>query len=290
MQERERTNAAKRHSIYRDIAAPAAGPALAFGVTLVRLASGREVSDAVITPLLFAAVVIGAALSGRWPALATAALATFGLVLGSSETDPLRTGLAVAALVAIALVTGELRDRAERAEGAVEVAHQRLQRVALRDALTGLLDRRGFEFAMGVEIARERRRGGTFALLLLDLSGVKTANERFGASVGDTLIQVLADAIEQRIRQSDIPARVADHQFAVILPDTNARGAEVIAGQILGSFKDELAGVAPSGLVARGSFAFSLFPADGRNADELLNGATRRLEAAPSGGTIPDGA
>ncbi len=290
MQERQQTTVPRRLGIYRDVAAPAAGPLLAFVVILLRLASGREVPDGVITPLLFGAVVIGAALSGRWPALATAALATFGLVLGSSGADPTMTAVAVGALVAIALVTGELRDRVERAERAVEVANQRLQRVALRDALTGLLDRRGFEFAMGVEVARETRRSGTFALLLLDLRGVKTANERFGQAVGDTLIQVLADAIEQRIRQSDIPARVADHRFTVILPDTNTGGAEVIAGQILASFHDELRGVAPSGLVARTSFAISLFPADGRNVDELLTGATRRLEEAQAGGTTPGGA
>jgi diguanylate cyclase (GGDEF)-like protein len=286
MQEKQPSTAAKRPSFYRDLAAPAAGPLLAFVVTLMRVAGDRELSDSVVTPLLFLAVVMAAALSGRWPALATAALAAFGLVLGSDENDPPRTALAIGALLATALGTGELRDRADRADRAVEVANQRLQRVALRDALTGLLDRRGFEFAMGVEIARETRRNGTFALLLLDLSGVRVANERFGQSVGDTLIQVLADAIEQRIRQSDIPARVADHQFAVILPDTNTSGTEVIARSILSSFQEELRAVAPSGLVARGSFAISLFPGDGRDVNGLLTGATRRLEDPSSSGTF----
>jgi len=277
----------RRPSIYRDIAAPGAGPLLALVLTLTRPASGQDMSEGVFTALLFAAVVVGAGLGGRWPALLTAALAAFSLVLTSSESDRAATALAIAALVAVALVTGELRDRAERAERAVEVASQRLKRVALHDALTGLLDRRGFEFAMGVEIARETRRAGAFAILLLELGGVKAANERFGRSVGDTLIQVLADVIAQRIRQSDIPARVADHQFAVILPDTNTRGAEVIARQILASFLDDLHGVVPSSLVARGSFAVSLFPADGRSMDTLFTSASRRLEETPSEGKDP---
>jgi diguanylate cyclase (GGDEF)-like protein len=238
-------------------------------------------SDNVFTALLFGSVVVGAGFGGRWSALATAALAALGLLLSSGDGDLATAALAIAALVAIALVTGELRDRAERAERAVEVANQRLKRVALRDSLTGLLDRRGFEYAMGVEIARETRRNGSFALLLLELNGVKAAGNRFGRSVGDTLIQVLADAIEQRIRQSDIPSRVSDYQFAVILPDTSTGGAEVIAGQILTRFLDDLGGIVPGNLVARGSFAIAIFPADGSNLDALLTSASQRLAAQP---------
>ena len=281
MDEREQVTSQKRASMYRDVAASGAGPLLAFAVTLARLESGRDLSNSAFAALLFAAVVVGAGFGGRWSALATAALAAFGLALSSGESELVATGLAIAALVATALVTGELRDRAERAERAVEVANQRLKRVALRDALTGLLDRRGFEYAMGVEIARETRRSGTFALLLLEIGGVKAAGDRFGRSVGDTLIQVLADAIEQRIRQSDIPSRVSDYQFAVILPDTNTGGAEVIAGQILKRFLDDLRGIVPGNLVARGSFAVAIFPADGSTLDTLLTSASRRLEAPP---------
>jgi diguanylate cyclase (GGDEF)-like protein len=279
MSEREQGTVEKRTNVYRDLAASAAGPLLAFTVTLARLGSGQDMSTSVFTALLFAAVVVGAGFGGRWSALATAALAGLGLILSSSETDRAATALTIAALVAIALVTGELRDRAERAERAVDVANQRLRRVALRDALTGLLDRRGFEYAMGVEIARETRRSGTFALLLLELSGVKAAGDRFGRSVGDTLIQVLADAIEQRIRQSDIPSRLSDYQFAVILPDTGTAGAEVIAGQILARFLDDLHGIVPGNLVARGAFAVAIFPADGGDLDALLTSASRKLEA-----------
>jgi diguanylate cyclase (GGDEF)-like protein len=279
MSEREQGTVEKRTNVYRDLAASAAGPLLAFTVTLARLGSGQDMSTSVFTALLFAAVVVGAGFGGRWSALATAALAGLGLILSSSESDRAATALTIAALVAIALVTGELRDRAERAERAVDVANQRLRRVALRDALTGLLDRRGFEYAMGVEIARETRRSGTFALLLLELSGVKAAGDRFGRSVGDTLIQVLADAIEQRIRQSDIPSRLSDYQFAVILPDTGTAGAEVIAGQILARFLDDLHGIVPGNLVARGAFAVAIFPADGGDLDALLTSASRKLEA-----------
>jgi diguanylate cyclase (GGDEF)-like protein len=280
MNERERGATERRTSVYREIVASGAGPLLAFTVTLARLGSGQDMSTSVFTALLFAAVVVGAGFGGRWSALASAALAGLGLVLSSSESERPATALTIAALVTIALVTGELRDRAERADRAVEVANQRLKRVALRDALTGLLDRRGFEYAMGVEIARETRRSGTFALLLVELSGVKAAGDRFGRSVGETLIQVLADAIEQRIRQSDIPSRVSDYQFAVILPDTSTTGAEVIAGQILGRFLNELRGIVPGNLDARGSFAVAIFPADGNTPDALLSSASGRLETS----------
>jgi diguanylate cyclase (GGDEF)-like protein len=279
MNEREQGPTETRTSVYKDVASSGGGPLLAFTVTLARLGSGQDMSTGVFTALLFAAVAVGAGFGGRGSALATAALAGLGLLLSSDEAERPATALTMAALLTIALVTGELRDRAERADRAAEVANQRLKRVALRDALTGLFDRRGFEYSMGVEIARETRRSGSFALLLLELSGVKAAGDRFGRSVGDTLIQVLADAIEQRIRQSDTPSRVSDDQFAVILPDTNAAGAEVIAGQILARFLDDLRGIVPGDLVARGSFAVAIFPADGSTADALLTSASRRLES-----------
>jgi diguanylate cyclase (GGDEF)-like protein len=279
MNEREQGPTETRTSVYKDVASSGGGPLLAFTVTLARLGSGQDMSTGVFTALLFAAVAVGAGFGGRGSALATAALAGLGLLLSSDEAERPATALTMAALLTIALVTGELRDRAERADRAAEVANQRLKRVALRDALTGLFDRRGFEYSMGVEIARETRRSGSFALLLLELSGVKAAGDRFGRSVGDTLIQVLADAIEQRIRQSDTPSRVSDDQFAVILPDTNTAGAEVIAGQILARFLDDLRGIVPGDLVARGSFAVAIFPADGSTADALLTSASRRLES-----------
>ena len=256
-----------------------AGPIIAFVVTLARIVLGPALNQDFLVPLVLAAVVAGATFGGRWSALATVAIAAVGLALALTGETIESTAVAILAAVAIALTTGELRDRAERSERELDVANQRLRRLALRDTLTGLLDRRGFELALGIEIAREGRRGGRFAVALLEAT--VTANARFGRSVQDTILQVFGDSIEQRIRQSDIAARVGDREFAVILPDADERGAEVVARAILGALDSNLRGILPSDLAVGATFGIARFPEDGRGADVLLGAAARaRREAS----------
>ena len=266
----------------RDGAARLAGPAIAFGVALARIVLGKDMNDGYLVPILFAVVVAGAALGGRWSALATVAIAAIGLALTATPDLVAPTIVAIAAATAIGLATGELRDRAERAERGIEVANQRLRRLALRDTLTGLLDRRGFDFALRIELAREARRGGHFGVVLFELSGLKNANERLGRSVGDTLLQVFGDSLETRIRQSDIAARVGGDEFAVILPDADARGAQVAADQILKAFVTNVQGILPRDIEMTGRFGVARFPEDGSEPDALLAAATRAREAAPA--------
>ena len=239
------------------------------------------------TPLLFAAVLLGAAFAGKWSALATTAIASFGLLLGTRDGDLGTTLITVAALVAAALVTGELRDRAERSERSAEIANARLKRVSLRDGVTGLLDKRGFELAIGIEIARATRRRGTLAVLLVHLDGMSAAGERFGHSVADTLVQVLADAVERRIRQSDVSARIADDEIAVILPDTDAPGAALIASHVIARFREDLRGAVPSSLAAQADYGVAMYPADGREMDALLASASRAMRGELSGAARP---
>jgi len=255
----------------------ALGPFCAFLVVFARLTTNHDVVVEAAAPFLFVSVLIGAAFAGRWSALSTVAIGTFGLLLGMKEADRATTILAVAALVSTALVTGELRDRAERAERAAEIAAARLKRVSLRDPLTGMLDRRGFELAIGIEIAREARRNASLALLLIKVTGLAATNQRFGHSIGDTVVQVLADAVERRIRQSDVAARIADDQIAIVLPDTDAVGTGVIATHVLARFRSDLRGVAPTGLIADAVYGVAAFPADGKGMDELLTSAERAL-------------
>jgi len=259
-----------------------AGPAVAFAVALARILLGKAMEQSYVVPILFAAVVAGAALGGRWSALATVAIAAVGLALTATPDLVAPTIVAIAAATAIALATGELRDRAERSERGIDVANQRLRRLALRDTLTGLLDRRGFDFALRIELAREARRGGQFGILLFELDGLNTANERFGRSVGDTLLQVFGDSLETRIRQSDIAARVGGDEFAVILPDADARGAAIVGDQIMKAFAQNVQGILPRDLEMSGRFGVARFPEDGSEPDALLSAAARAREAAPA--------
>ena len=260
--------------LLRQAAAEAAGPVIAFAAALARIGSGREIPDAIFVSALFAAVVAGAAFGGRWSALATVGLATIGLLVTLGNSLGPAAAAPVIVAVIVALVTGELRDRADRGEQDAALARARLRRLALRDPLTGLLDRRGFDFAIGVEMGREARRGGHFALLLFDLQELTSATERLGRSVADTILQVFGDSLEARIRQSDIPARIGEVEFAVILPDADRAGADVVAREVIKTFVENLRGIVPADLEVGARFGVARFPSEGRSSETLIGLAT----------------
>jgi diguanylate cyclase (GGDEF)-like protein len=98
-----------------------------------------------------------------------------------------------------------------------------------RDALTGLLNRARFEEELERHLAHGRRYGMTGALIVLDLNDFKTVNEEYGHRAGDRVLIVVAAALANRLRESDLLARVGANQFAVLLPQAKPHEAERVS-------------------------------------------------------------
>lgn len=109
---------------------------------------------------------------------------------------------------------------------------EQLRRLAGRDELTGLANRRTFNDALERELARARRTRGTLSLLLLDLDGLKTINDAHGHPAGDLALSALAQAAEACVRQADVVARLGGDEFAVVLPDTSEAEASAIGVRV----------------------------------------------------------
>ncbi len=108
---------------------------------------------------------------------------------------------------------------------------------ALSDPLTGLMNRRAFnDFA---ERASRRRKYGRepMALLVLDLDGFKSINDRFGHDVGDRMLVAFAHEAEASIRPADQLYRIGGEEFCCHLPDTEVAGAIVVAERIRAAFE-----------------------------------------------------
>lgn len=108
-----------------------------------------------------------------------------------------------------------------------------LQYLADHDALTGLFNRRRFDEELEREIARARREGAECCVLALDLDNFKYLNDSLGHSVGDELITRISHLLREQIRETDVLARLGGDEFALILPNTDAVGAERLAAQLL---------------------------------------------------------
>ena len=110
--------------------------------------------------------------------------------------------------------------------------HQHLQEMALRDALTGVLNRQAFERVVTRELRLNLRYGVPTCLLWLDLDYFTTVNEVLGHSSGDEVLRTAAEFIRTTIRDSDVIGRVGGEAFGVILPHTNQEQASVFAERL----------------------------------------------------------
>jgi diguanylate cyclase (GGDEF)-like protein/PAS domain S-box-containing protein len=88
---------------------------------------------------------------------------------------------------------------------------------ATHDALTGLTNRREFEQQVGWAIAEQKRAGGDYALLYLDLDQFKVVNDTCGHAAGDELICLVSWAVKQELRAGDVLARLGGDEFGVLL-------------------------------------------------------------------------
>lgn len=97
-----------------------------------------------------------------------------------------------------------------------------LQADVLKDVLTGLANRRAFEFELNRKIVEWERQRTPVALLLMDIDHFKMVNDRFGHQAGDAVLRAVADIIRESIRKMDLACRIGGEEFAVILPMTRA--------------------------------------------------------------------
>jgi diguanylate cyclase (GGDEF)-like protein len=127
----------------------------------------------------------------------------------------------------------QLEDELRRAGAALESHNVALKALAEKDGLTGLANRRLFEETLARELARARRAGTPFALILGDVDFFKKYNDRYGHVAGDDCLRKVAAAIALGARRpGDLAARYGGEEFAVILPDTGLDGAMAVAEKV----------------------------------------------------------
>jgi diguanylate cyclase (GGDEF)-like protein len=124
-----------------------------------------------------------------------------------------------------------IKDR-ERLAEELKNANEQLSQMAMTDALTGMPNRRAFEEALSRDLARAERHGGAVTLILVDADHFKKVNDTFGHQGGDSVLKALADVLKESTRTSDIAARVGGEEFALILPQTDADNALVVAERV----------------------------------------------------------
>jgi len=140
-----------------------------------------------------------------------------------------------------------------------------LRRQAASDPLTGLANYRCLVDVLDSEIKRSKRTSREFALLLFDMDGLKAINDRHGHMVGSQAICRLADVLLSCCRDIDTSARFGGDEFAVVLPETNAKAADQVAKRICESLAND--GKGPRVTVSVG---VAVYPENGETIEGLL--------------------
>ena len=154
-----------------------------------------------------------------------------------------------------------------------EARKDHLVRLAYQDALTELPNRTLFFDRLEQAVSLVRRKGGEAALLLLDLDNFDKANSTFGHDAGDLVLKAVAKRLRDAVRESDTVARLDGDEFGVILPVIEgAKGAREAAQRIQTAL-DRPFSLAGDKVKLGASIGIALFPADGTNAQELVEKA-----------------
>jgi diguanylate cyclase (GGDEF)-like protein len=161
----------------------------------------------------------------------------------------------------------------------LQASHQALWALARRDELTGVGNYRSLHERLAEEIARHRRHGREFGLVLLDLDGFKAVNERFGHLEGDRLLAEIGVALSDEVRAEDSVFRQGGDEFAVIVPEANAEEAEEVAARLRTRISRRGFGTDATQPVSAAT-GFAMFPADGDSGEALLGFADGDLFAA----------
>lgn len=127
-----------------------------------------------------------------------------------------------------------VRDVTERkeAERALREREEQLRYQATRDSLTGVLNRRGFEWILNQEVNRLDRYGPAFSLVMFDVDHFKAINDTYGHDVGDDILCLLANLADKRVRRADLVGRWGGEEFMVLLPETGLEGGRVFAERL----------------------------------------------------------
>jgi len=221
-----------------------------------------------------------------------------GLTASGGDNGHLQLGLTVALIILLilgsaisaALADKKLQNKEEDLRrvnallSQLDQARMSLQQAANYDALTNLINRRGFNQIFAEKLCQKATEGGMLAVMFLDIDHFKRINDSLGHDAGDELLKVIANHIKGSVRShEDVVARFGGDEFCILINLHDREEARNMAQRIMLKMKEpiELAG---RRMVMTTSIGISLFPEDGTTCEELLKHADLALYQSKGAG------
>lgn len=189
---------------------------------------------------------------------------------GGPETPVSEWLIPLAAVALAAALIGSVADR-------LHEAIVRLADAARTDVLTGMLNRRGFEELIEIELERARRGHRPLVLAVGDIDHFKQLNDRYGHRVGDRALQRLSETLFASKRRIDRLARIGGEEFALIMPDSSEHDGYIAAERLRWAVHEAFEAEAAAITI---SFGIASFPKHGATAESVLHAADQAMYAA----------
>jgi diguanylate cyclase (GGDEF)-like protein len=209
---------------------------------------------------------------------------------GPSTDNSLHLSLTIALIVLLIIagsVSAALADKKLQAKerdlrrvnallSQLDQARVSLQQVAHYDALTNLINRRGFNQIFAERLMEQKLTEGMLAVMFLDIDHFKRINDSLGHDAGDELLKVIAERIRSATRAHDVVARFGGDEFCILIALHNTDEAQHLAQRVMQKMKEPIA-LSGRRMVMTTSIGISLYPQDGDTSEELLKHADLAL-------------
>ncbi len=245
-------------------------------ITVVATQTGGPESPMVnlyLLPIVVVAMTLGR--RGAFVIFAAVALAWLSLVAGGGPAPP--------AGELLTRLFGELGPYAlvayltQALAGTILTARRRIEEMAERDSLTGMLNLRTFKAMLGREHGLRARGGrGGYAILLVDMDDLKALNDEHGHQTGNRAIGAVAAAIQRAIRNTDMAARFGGDEFVIFLPEATPEVAETVAQRVRNHVYRSLFPVGERLQRMTVSVGTASYPRDGSQPEDVVSAAVVR--------------
>lgn len=170
-------------------------------------------------------------------------------------------------------------------QAAIAIDNAKLYELATKDGLTKLYIYRHFYSLLETELKRAKRYSHVLSLLMMDIDNFKNINDTYGHLIGDRVLKEIAATIKTTVRNIDIPARYGGEEFTVILPETSAKDARIIAERLRTNIS-EIAVTINETTTIRPTISIGIaeFPLCAQNEQELIDLADKALYKAKNDG------
>lgn len=163
-------------------------------------------------------------------------------------------------------------------------AHEKVYQMASTDGLTGLANHRTFQSALTNMTERAHRQGTAIAFLLCDIDHFKNVNDTYGHPFGDEVLRAVAKVLRDSMRSIDLAARYGGEEFAIILENTDQKGAELLAERIREEIESLALSCGSETVSVTMSLGIAIYPNHSTDTAELIAKADQALYAAKENG------